>query len=88
MENNWSFCKSQSKHIFYLNDIDNFHATNGKGRSAHQPWECSISISVPAGIFIVLYLDALPGSYPVLLFAVPNMPQCCGGMGGWASFAG
>lgn len=45
-------------------------------------------ISVLVWIFMVLYLDALPGSYPVFLFTIVNMPQCCGGMRGWVSFAG
>lgn len=37
---------------------------------------------------MVLYLDVLPGSYPVSLFAVANMSQYCGGMGGRVSFSG
>ena len=88
MENNWSFCKSKYKYIFYLNDIVNFHGTDGKWRSAHQFWECSISISVAVWTFMVFYLDALPGSTPICLFAMVNMPQCYGGMRGWVSFAG
>lgn len=39
-----NFCKSEYRHIFYLNDIVNFYAIDGKWRSAHQHWEHSISI--------------------------------------------